>query len=361
MDDQKPDADVGLNEAEHAAFRRLLDMLHTEYQFDFREYKTVSLLRRVRARMSQVRVEGFDTYIDYLRLHANEAAALFNTLLLNVTGFFRDPEAWEVLRREALPPLLTAAVTAGRLRVWSAGCSTGEETYSAAILIADALGARGAELDVKIYATDIDDDALSAARRAVFRLDQLKDVPADILERYFSSDGHAYRVRRELRRWCIFGRHNLTQDPPLPQINLLICRNVLIYFKSALQERLLTRFQYALREGGPVSGARGVDDGALARLRADQPEVAPLPADGGRLADARIPDAPGGRGRTGRAAEVHGGGRTGSAAAHRERHRALAPVPRDGDRARRLRARVERGGQRALRDPRRACDRTAVS
>ena len=179
MDEHKPEADVDLADTERVAFSRLLDMLHTEYQFDFREYKSVSLLRRVRARMSQVRVEGFDTYIDYLRLHAHEAAALFNTLLLNVTGFFRDPEAWEVLRREALPPLLTAAVPAGRLRVWSAGCSTGEETYSAAILIADALGPRAAELDVKIYATDIDDDALSAARRAVFRVDQLKDVPAD--------------------------------------------------------------------------------------------------------------------------------------------------------------------------------------
>ena len=265
MDEHKPDADVNLNDTERAAFQRLLDMLHTDYQFDFREYKTVSLLRRVRARMSQVRVEGFDTYIDYLRLHANEAAALFNTLLLNVTGFFRDPEAWEVLRREALPPLLTAAVTAGRLRVWSAGCSTGEETYSAAILIADALGARAAELDVKIYATDIDDDALSAARRAVFRVDQLKDVPADALERYFSADGHAYRVRRELRRWCIFGRHNLTQDPPLPQINLLICRNLLIYFKSALQERLLTRFQYALREGGVLFLGRS--ESMMARSR----------------------------------------------------------------------------------------------
>jgi two-component system, chemotaxis family, CheB/CheR fusion protein len=265
MDEQKPEADVDLEDTERAAFSRLLDMLHTEHQFDFREYKTVSLLRRVRARMSQVRVDGFDTYIDYLRRHAHEATALFNTLLLNVTGFFRDPEAWEVLRRDALPPLLTAAVTAGRLRVWSAGCSTGEETYSAAILIANALGSRAAELDVKIYATDVDDEALAAARRAVFRMDQLKDVPADILERYFSSDGHAYRVRRELRRWCIFGRHNLTQDPPLPQISLLICRNVLIYFKSALQERLLTRFLYALREGGVLFLGRS--ESMMARSR----------------------------------------------------------------------------------------------
>jgi two-component system CheB/CheR fusion protein len=249
-DSQQHDDNVELPETERAAFRRLLDMLHTEHRFDFREYKTVSLLRRIRARMSHVRVEGFDTYIDYLRLHTQEATALFNSILVNVTGFFRDPEAWEVLRADALPALITAAIAAGRLRVWSAGCSTGEETYSAAIAIAEALGPRAADLDVKIYATDIDEDALVTARQAVFRIDQLKDVPGDIIERHFTSEGHVFRVRRELRRWCIFGRHNLTQDPPLPQISLLMCRNLLIYFKSPLQERLLTRFHYALREGG---------------------------------------------------------------------------------------------------------------
>ncbi len=239
-----------LDDSEGPAFRRLLDMLHTEHRFDFREYKTVSLLRRIRARMSQVRVASFDTYIDYLRLHAQEATALFNSILVNVTGFFRDPEAWEVLRADALPAVIAAATTAGHLRVWSAGCSTGEETYSAAIVIADALGPRAADLDVKIYATDIDEEALAAARQAVFRTDQLKDVPGDVLERHFTAEGHMFRVRRELRRWCIFGRHNLTQDPPLPQISLLLCRNLLIYFKSPLQERLLTRFHYALRDGG---------------------------------------------------------------------------------------------------------------
>ena len=117
-------------------------------------------------------------------------------------------------------------------------------------MIADALGARAGDVDVKIYATDVDEEALVAARQAVFRNDQLKDVPADVLERHFTAEGHVFRVRRELRRWCIFGRHNLVQDPPLPQISLLLCRNVLIYFKSPLQERLLTRFHYALHDGG---------------------------------------------------------------------------------------------------------------
>ena len=260
------DDNVEVPEAERPAFRRLLDMLHAEHRFDFREYKPVSLLRRIRARMSHVRVEGFDTYIDYLRMHSGEASALFNSILVNVTGFFRDLEAWNLLRTDALPPVIADAANSGRLRVWTAGCSTGEETYSTAILIADALGTDAGAVDVKIYATDIDEEALVTARQASFRSDQLKDVPGDVLERYFVPDGHLFRVRRELRRWCIFGRHNLAQDPPLPQISLLTCRNLLIYFKSPLQERLVTRFHYALREGGIlflgrseslVAGSRG--------------------------------------------------------------------------------------------------------
>jgi len=262
---EERDERVDLPEGERAAFHRLLDMLHSEHRFDFREYKTVSLLRRIRARMSQVRVDGFDTYIDYLRLHSQEAAALFNSILINVTGFFRDPEAWEALRADALPALVAAATSSGRLRVWSAGCSTGEETYSAAIAIADALGPRAADVDVKIYATDIDEEALVAARQAVFRTDQLKDVPGDAVERYFTADGHFFRVRRELRRWCIFGRHNLAQDPPLPQISLLLCRNLLIYFKSPLQERLLSRFHYSMREGGILFLGRS--ESLMARAR----------------------------------------------------------------------------------------------
>ena len=265
MGDPEGSAEVELADSERAGFRRLLDMLHTEHRFDFREYKTVSLLRRIRARMAQVRVEGFDAYVDYLRMHPTEATALFNSVLINVTGFFRDPEAWETLRADALPGIVAAGAATGRLRVWSAGCSTGEETYSAAIMIADALGARAADLDVKIYATDVDDDALVTARQAVFRTEQLKDVPADVLERHFTAEGHVFRVRRELRRWCIFGRHNLTQDPPLPQMNLLLCRNLLIYFKSPLQERLLARFHYALRDGGVLFLGRS--ESVMARAR----------------------------------------------------------------------------------------------
>jgi two-component system CheB/CheR fusion protein len=132
-------------------------------------------------------------------------------------------------------------------------------------VIADALGPQADAVDVKIYATDIDEEALVTARQGVFRADQLKDVSNDVLERQFVRDGHFFRVRRELRRWCIFGRHNIAQDPPLPQISLLICRNVLIYFRAALQERLIARFHYALREGGVLFLGRS--ESSMARWR----------------------------------------------------------------------------------------------
>ena len=240
-----------LPEQERPAFRRLLDKLSAEHQFDFRKYKVASLARRIRARMNQVRVADFDAYVRYLDAHADEPVALFNAILINVTGFFRDPEAWEVLGRDVLPRIVEAATRERRgIRVWSAGCSTGEEPYSVAIGLAATLGERSRETDVKIYATDVDEEALGAARQGLYRLEQLKDLPAGFIDRYFTAEGHLFQVRRDLRRWCIFGRHNLAVDPPLSRVDLIVCRNVLIYFKSDLQERLLPRFHHALREGG---------------------------------------------------------------------------------------------------------------
>src|SRR5262249_40955311 len=136
------------------------------------------------------------------------------------------------------------------IRIWSAGCASGEEPYSVAILLADYLGERASDYLIKIYGTDVDEEALSTARHGVYRSDQLKDMPADLLNRYFAADGQLYRFRRDIRGWCIFGAHNLTQASPLSHIDLLLCRNVLIYFTSDLQERILSRFHYALREDG---------------------------------------------------------------------------------------------------------------
>ena len=252
-----------------AGFRALLEALSTAYNFDFREYKEPSLARRIRTRMSQVHVDSFEAYQRYLEQHADEHVALFNTILINVTGFFRDAEAWKILAADVIPRVVSAAGDSRSIRIWSAGCSSGEEPYSVALLLAEHLGERAGEYLVKIYGTDVDGDALAAARHAAYRLEQLEDVPDELVDRYFQRDGQLFRVRRDVRRWCIFGAHNLTQAPPLSHVDLLICRNVLIYFTSELQERILSRFHYAIREDGFLF--LGCSESLLARSRLFRP------------------------------------------------------------------------------------------
>jgi two-component system CheB/CheR fusion protein len=233
-------------------FQKLLEKLSETYNFELREYKPASLARRIRARMSQVHAETFDVYAGHLDAHSGEHVALFNTILVNVTTFFRDVEAWKTLADEVIPRIVSDAADTRSLRLWSAGCSSGEEVYSLAILLAEHLGERARDFEIKIYGTDVDEDALAAARHALYRTDQLKDVPDRYLDRYFTRDGQLWRLRRDLRRWCIFGAHNLAQAAPLSHLDLLLCRNVLIYFTSVLQERILSRFHYAIRDGGYV-------------------------------------------------------------------------------------------------------------
>ena len=252
-----------------AGFRPLLEALSTTYNFDFREYKEPSLARRIRTRMSQVHVDRFEAYRRYLEQHAEEHVVLFNTILINVTGFFRDAEAWKLLAADVIPRVVSAAGDSRSIRIWSAGCSSGEEPYSVAMLLAEHLGERAADYLIKIYGTDVDEDALAAARHAAYRLEQLKDVPDELVDRYFQRDGQLFRVRRDVRRWCIFGAHNLTQAPPLSHVDLLICRNVLIYFTSELQERILSRFHYAIREDGFLFLGRS--ESLLARSRLFRP------------------------------------------------------------------------------------------
>ena len=247
------------------SFRHLLEKLSSNHAFDFREYKPTSLARRIRVRMQHVRVDTFDDYVTYIERHPGEHVALFNTILINVTAFFRDLEAWQVLGEEIIPRLVDEAADSRSLRLWSVGCSSGEEAFSAAILLAEHLGDRAADFNVKIYATDVDEEALNTARHALYRSDDVKDVPASFLEKYFSREGQAYRFRRDLRRWCIFGRHNVAQDPPLSHIDLLICRNALIYFTRDLQDRILARFHYAVIERGFLFLGRA--ESLLARSR----------------------------------------------------------------------------------------------
>ncbi|CAN5881171.1 N/A [soil metagenome] len=231
-------------------FEALLDYLKRSRGFDLTGYKRASPMRRVRRRMGVVGVEGFRDYIDYLEVHPDELAHLFNMVLINVTTFFRDPEAWEFLRTHAIPRIVAARGPHGPIRVWSAACSSGEEAYTLAILLAEALGPDAFRERVKIYGTDVDEEALTLARAATYPPKQVEGVPAELLDRYFERTASHYSFRKEFRRAIIFGRNNLVHDSPISRIDLLTCRNSLMYFNPETQARILARFHFALNDGG---------------------------------------------------------------------------------------------------------------
>ena len=235
--------------AKDVTLKDLLQELAEQRNFDFRGYKKTTLERRFRRRMFQLNLGGYAQYAEYIRAHPDEATELLNTILINVTEFFRDPPAWEILRHEILPPLLKRIKPGHSFRAWSAGCASGEEPYSIAILLAEYFGSRIQDYDIKIYATDIDEEALNAARRGEYSIDAVRKVRPEWREKYFHGKG-LLRVNREIRRLVIFGRSNLGQDAPISHVNLIVCRNVLIYFDSDLQKHILSRLHYALDPGG---------------------------------------------------------------------------------------------------------------
>jgi two-component system, chemotaxis family, CheB/CheR fusion protein len=230
-------------------FDALLDYLKRTRSFDCSAYKRGSLMRRVQKRMQSVNIDSFVDYSDYLEVHPEEFAHLFNTILINVTSFFRDDTAWDYMRDEVLPRMLEAREDQP-IRVWSAGCASGEEPYSIAMLLAEALGRDQFRDRVKIYATDLDDQTLNEARQASYSAKQAQTVPPPLLEKYFVHDTDRFIFDKEIRRSVIFGRHDLVQDAPISRVNLLICRNTLMYFDVEAQRRILARFHFALAEAG---------------------------------------------------------------------------------------------------------------
>jgi two-component system CheB/CheR fusion protein len=229
-----------------AEFEALLTYLKQSRGFDFSSYKRTSLMRRVLVRMQTLGMKGFGPYLDFLQVDPEEFTRLFNTILINVTSFFRDPLAWEYLRDEVVPRLAGAPGTGDPIRVWSAGCASGEESYSIAMLLAEALGSDAYKERVKIYATDVDEEALNQARHAAYGPRTAEDVPAPLLEKYFDRQEDRYVFSKEYRRAVIFGRHDLIQDAPISRVDLLICRNCLMYFNSEAQAKILGRFHFAL-------------------------------------------------------------------------------------------------------------------
>ncbi|SMF49853.1 two-component system, chemotaxis family, CheB/CheR fusion protein [Azospirillum oryzae] len=238
------------NDNPDSDFSNLIRHIQESRGIDFRGYKRTSLERRIRRRMEEVGCDSFNAYHGFLEAHPQEFIDLLNTVLINVTSFFRDKEAWEVLRREVVPQIIERKGDKAQIRIWSVGCASGEEPYSLAMLFAEHLGSTDFCRRVKIYATDLDEDALNTARHATYAPRDVESVPQPLLERYFERTGNHYVFQRELRKCVIFGRHNVVSDAPISRIDLLVCRNLLIYLEADTQAIVLPRLHYALVNEG---------------------------------------------------------------------------------------------------------------
>ena len=228
----------------------LLTFIRDSRGFDFTGYKRTSLARRIRKRMGECGLTDYAAYRDLLEADAEEFRELFNTILINVTAFLRDTESWTFLQREVVPDLTAARSGQDEIRVWSAGCSSGEEAYSLAILFAEVVGVDECIRRLKIYGTDVDEDALREARAGVYPAKALDALSPQLRERYFEENGGRFAFRPDLRRRVIFGRHDITRDAPISRLDLLVSRNTLMYFNAEAQSKIVERFHFALRPGG---------------------------------------------------------------------------------------------------------------
>ncbi len=230
-----------------AAVTNVIGIVSQQSEIDFRSYKSTTLLRRIARRMTAVRAPTVEDYALYLEAQPDEVGQLANDLLINVTEFFRDRDAFLFLRNTVLPDIVERARKNGRqLRFWSAGCSTGEEAYSLVISLADLLGAELAQWNVRVFATDVDEEAVAFARRGLYPPNVLGAISDAQRNQFFEKADHGFRISKTLRQMVIFGSQDIGHGIPFPRIDLVLCRNLLIYFKAERQNEVLDIFAYSL-------------------------------------------------------------------------------------------------------------------
>jgi chemotaxis methyl-accepting protein methylase len=237
---------------DQSALEKVLILLRSKTGHDFSMYKKSTVYRRVERRMGIHQIDKIALYARYLQANPQEVELLFNELLIGVTSFFRDPSAWQQLRDEAIPALLAAYPAGGVLRAWSVGCSTGEEAYSLAMVFKEALEVAkpNGSFSLQIFATDLDAASISLARQGRYPANISADVSPERLRRFFIEGENCYRVGKEIRDMVTFATQNVIMDPPFTKLDILICRNVLIYLVPELQKKLLPLFHYSLNPGG---------------------------------------------------------------------------------------------------------------
>ena len=231
---------------------RILMLLRSATGHDFSLYKKSTINRRIERRMSQHDIKDIESYARYLKEHPTEAQALFKELLINVTSFFRDPEGFAVLKKDILPQLFAGKSEGHVFRCWVVGCATGEEAYSIAILLREYMDEAHQEFKIQIYATDLDEDAITLARAGVYPPNIGQDVSPERLRRFFIKEEAGFRVKKDIREMVVFAIQNAIKDPPFTRLDLLSCRNLMIYLEPEIQNRLIPVFHYALNPGGAL-------------------------------------------------------------------------------------------------------------
>ncbi|MDO6391848.1 chemotaxis protein CheB [Pontibacter sp. BT731] len=236
---------------EEAVLKEILDLVCSHTQVDFTHYKKPTLNRRIQKRMQTLKLNSLQEYLDYLHANPAEIKILCQEFFINVTSFFRDPEAFHQLEKKVIPDILKSKEEGEPIKVWIAACSTGEEAYTLAILFQEASHKLGRPLDVKLFATDVDQQALQKASKGAYPANTIrKQVSEARLQRFFQKTGNKYVVSDEIRKMVIFAQHDLQKDPPFSKIDLITCRNMLIYLNPSLQYKVLSLFPYALNMGG---------------------------------------------------------------------------------------------------------------
>jgi len=229
---------------------KILEILRKAMDVDFSQYKASSLCRRITRRMVLLKIEGAQDYARFLRKNPGEVEALYQDILINVTRFFRDPETFEALKATILPRLFKNRSPSEPVRVWVPGCSTGEEAYSIAILFAELTEAKGNRYPIQVFATDLNGTVIEKARAGVYPKGIEHDVSPERLRHFFAEVDGSYRVSKTIRDMCVFARHNVLTDPPFSQMDLISCRNLLIYLEPALQQKVVPLLHYALKPAG---------------------------------------------------------------------------------------------------------------
>ena len=247
-----PKSEQPLAEKDQSALEKVVILLRTKTGHDFSMYKKNTIYRRIERRMGIHQLGRIAAYVRYLQENPQEVELLFKELLIGVTAFFRDPAAWEQLQEDAIPALLASHPRGRVLRAWSVGCSSGEEAYSLAMVFRESLARvePKAGFSLQIFATDLDRDAIDKARQGVYPANIAADVSAERLQRFFIREDSGYRIGKEIREMVTFATQNVVMDPPFTKLDILICRNLLIYLTPELQKKLLPLFHYSLNPGG---------------------------------------------------------------------------------------------------------------